>query len=167
MSLRCSSNPELALPAGFKLFLEMNLCDPLFFLFFFLCLFDIFLSFFFFPEILLGTGGVALPPAGRAHPEEPAAGGGEAASGPRGQPHHGHPSGSGGVLRAHLQPAARAGGGRWGHTRRRHTEYSDATGFSALNARCFSVRLCVDPASRRSGEPDISPSVRQPLLRLQ
>lgn len=39
--------------------------------------------------------------------------------------------------------------------------------FPALKARCFSVRLCVDPASRRSGEPDISPSVRQPLLRLQ
>lgn len=37
-----------------------------------------------FPEILLGSGRVAFPPAGRAHPEEPAAGGGEAATGPRG-----------------------------------------------------------------------------------
>lgn len=67
-----------------------------------------------FPEILLSPGGVALPPAGRAHPEESAAGGGETAAGPRGQHHHGHPCGPGGLLRAHMQPPAGAGGRRWG-----------------------------------------------------
>lgn len=141
MSLRCSSNPELAVPAGFKLFMGGNEFVRYYLCFnFFLCLVARFVFCFFclfFLEILLGTGGVALPPAGRAHPEEPAAGGGEAASWPRGQPHHGHPGGSGGVLRAHLQPAARAGGRRWGHTRRHHTEYSDAAGFSGPKGSLF------------------------------
>lgn len=65
------------------------------------------------PEILLSAGRVAVPPAGRAHPEEPAAGGGEATPGPRGQHHHRHPRGTGGLLRAHVQPPARTGGRRW------------------------------------------------------
>lgn len=73
-----------------------------------------------FLEILLCAGGVALPPASRAHPQEPAAGGGEAASGPRGQHHHSHPCGSGGLLRTHMQPSTRARGGRWGHQAYEH-----------------------------------------------
>lgn len=116
------------------------------------------------PEILLGAGGVALPPAGRAHPEEPAAGGGEAAAGPRGQHHHGHPRGSGGVLRAHLQPAARAGGGRYVHTRLKLALHPDGV---SLLLHLLLIIFDVDPASRRSGEPGVPSSVRQPLLRLQ
>lgn len=136
-----------------------------------------------FPEILLSTGGVALPPAGRAHPEEPAARGREAASGPWGQHHHGHPRGSGGLLRAHVQPPAWAGGRRWGCQPQKHMLYwifyiyINTGGWWELVSSVpwwhvvFPVSVLIvsdiDPASRRSGEPGIAPSVCQPLLRLQ
>lgn len=135
-----------------------------------------------FPEILLSAGGVTLPPAGRAHPEESAAGGREETPGSWGQHHHSHPCGSGGLLRAHLQPPTWAGGRRWGCQSQKPILYrlyfiNNAEVWCELVSSvpwqhyCFLVSVMVmpnvDPASRRSGEPGITPSVRQPILRLQ
>lgn len=49
-------------------------------------------------EVILGTCSVSLSPAGRAHPEEHAAGGREEEARSGGQHHHGYPNRTRGLL---------------------------------------------------------------------
>lgn len=93
-------------------------------------------------EIFLSTSSVTLTPASRAHPEEPAARGRETAPWPRGQHHHGHPCGSGGLLRAHVQPPARAGGRRWGCQAHKRILYSYTQVLLSAGGRWWALASC-------------------------